>query len=146
MLMVPLPIRQLLIWYNPCLCFLTPVSPGKGQESFPFKRLIMQTDSNNFPQKVHDLIQAIISACDLHYLSRPHNQSLFHEDIERLLRENEIPIVPDFRFVEKSGLYQSFDFAISEQDRHQNSLLPSGYQNISWGTGQSGASSPDLPG
>lgn len=74
--------------------------------------LTIQADSGNFPQKVHDLIQAIISVCDLQYLSRPHIQSLFHEDVERLLRENDIPIVPDVRFVGKSGLYQSFDFAI----------------------------------
>ena len=74
--------------------------------------LTIQADSGNFPQKVHDLIQAIISVCDLQYLSRPHIQSLFHEDVEQLLRENDIPIVPDVRFVGKSGLYQSFDFAI----------------------------------
>lgn len=74
--------------------------------------LTIQADRSNFPQKVHDLIQAILSVCDLHYLSRPHIQSLFHEDVERLLRKNDIPIVPDVKFVGKSGLYQSFDFAI----------------------------------
>jgi hypothetical protein len=74
--------------------------------------LTIIANRSNFPQKVHDLIQAILSVCDLHYLSRPHIQSLFHEDVERILRENNIPIVPDVRFVGKSGLYQSFDFAI----------------------------------
>lgn len=74
--------------------------------------LTIIADSSNFPQKVHDLIQAIISVCDLQYLSRPHIQSLFHEDVERLLREKDIPIVPDIKFVGKSGMYQSFDFAI----------------------------------
>lgn len=74
--------------------------------------LTIHADSNNFPQKVHDLLQAILSVCDLHYLSRPHIQTLFHEDVERLLREHDIPMVPDVRFVGKSGLYQSFDFAI----------------------------------
>lgn len=74
--------------------------------------LTIIADMSNFPQKTHDLIQAILSVCDLHYLSRPHIQSLFHEDAERLLRENDIPIVPDIRFVGRSGLYQSFDFAI----------------------------------
>jgi hypothetical protein len=74
--------------------------------------LTIHADNGNFPQKIHDLIQAILSVCDLQYLSRPHIQSLFHEDVERLLQENEIPMVPDVRFVRKSGLYQSFDFAI----------------------------------
>ncbi len=75
--------------------------------------LTIQTDKANFPQKVHDLIQAILAINDLHYLSRPQIQSLFREDVERLLIDNDIPIVPDIRLAGKSGLFQSFDFIIA---------------------------------
>lgn len=75
--------------------------------------LTIRADKSNFPQKVHDLIQAVLSINDLHYLSRPQIRSLFREDVEQLLLENDIHIVPDIKLVGKSGLFQSFDFVIA---------------------------------
>lgn len=75
--------------------------------------LTIRADTSNFPQKVHDLIQAILSIGDLHYLSRRQVQSLFRDDVERLFAEYEIPVVSDIRLAGKSGLDQTFDFIIA---------------------------------
>ena len=76
------------------------------------EELIIETKIDHFPQKKHDLLQAMLSINDLFVLSAPTIASLFREDVERFLRSHEIRFTPTVKFTGKSGLDHSFDFVI----------------------------------
>lgn len=74
--------------------------------------LIIEAKPENFPQKKHNLIQAILSINDLFVMAPPMVASLFREDVERFLRLNEIRFTPSVNFNGKSGFVHFFDFVI----------------------------------
>ncbi len=66
----------------------------------------------DFPQRKHDLIQAMLAVGDLIHLSQATVVSMFRQDVEKFLREQNVRFVADARFLGISGFHQSFDFAI----------------------------------
>lgn len=74
--------------------------------------LIVETRPENFPQKKHNIIQAILSINDMFVLARPTIASLFKEDVERFLTTHEIRFLETISFTGKSGFVHHFDFAI----------------------------------
>lgn len=74
--------------------------------------LFVNAKLDNFPQKKHNLIQAMLSINDLFVLARPMVESFFKDDVERYLRLNEIRYTPSANFMGKSGFAHSFDFVI----------------------------------
>jgi len=74
--------------------------------------LIVEARPDNFPQKKHNLIQAILSVNDLFVMAAPMVAGIFREDVERYLRLNEIRFTPSVNFTGRSGFIHFFDFVI----------------------------------
>lgn len=66
----------------------------------------------NFSFRKHALLQAILAINDMFYLSSANVKSLFKEDVEKWLDEQDIRFVPNVQFTGKSGYQHYFDFAI----------------------------------
>ncbi len=74
--------------------------------------LIVEARPENFAQKKHNLIQAILSINDLFVVAAPMVVSIFKEDVEKYLRANDIRFTPSVNFTGKSGFIHYFDFVI----------------------------------
>jgi hypothetical protein len=74
--------------------------------------LIVEARPDNFPQKKHNLIQAILSINDLFVMAAPMVSTIFREDVERYLRLNEVRFTPSVNFTGRSGFVHFFDFVI----------------------------------
>lgn len=74
--------------------------------------LIVEARPENFAQKKHNLIQAILSINDLFVMAAPMVVSIFKEDVEKYLRANDIRFTPSVNFTGKSGFIHYFDFVI----------------------------------
>jgi hypothetical protein len=97
--------------------------------------LTIEARPDNFPQKKHDLLQAILAVNDLFVMAAPMVASLFREDVEKYLRGHQIRFTPSVKFTGKSGLDHSFDFVIpasqSKPERILRAISDPNRQNIS---------------
>ncbi|MGR3311392.1 MAG: DUF1828 domain-containing protein [Candidatus Brocadiales bacterium] len=76
------------------------------------EELIVEAQVHNFPQKKHNLLQAMLAVNDLFVLATPMVARLFKEDVERFLKAHEIRFTPSVKFTGRSGYDHLFDFAI----------------------------------
>ena len=76
------------------------------------KVLEVETSSDNFVIKKHNLLQAMLAVNDLFYLVSPIVASLFREDVATWLDLSEIRYTSEPSFKGKSGFNHSFDFVI----------------------------------
>lgn len=74
--------------------------------------LRLTATERDFPQKKHDMIQAMLAVGDLIHLARETVVQVFKEDVAKYLREGGIRYLPDVKLLGISGLYHSFDFAV----------------------------------
>lgn len=74
--------------------------------------LVVRARPDNFAQKKHNLIQAILTVGDMFVLATPIVANIFREDVERYLDEHEIRFTPEIKIAGKSGIIHSFDFVI----------------------------------
>lgn len=74
--------------------------------------LFIKTDEHHFPQMKHNLIQAILAVNDIFYTASTVVTSLFLEDVQAWLDENEIRYTPKVSFAGKSGFQHNYDFVI----------------------------------
>lgn len=74
----------------------------------------LQTDASaaDLGQKVHNLVQAMLSIDDMFVLAQPTVETIFTEDVARFLDEREIRYSPGAKFAGKSGLDHLVDFVI----------------------------------
>lgn len=79
--------------------------------------LIIETNEQNFPQKKHNFISAMIELNDLYMLSRAKVVSLFKEEVRAFLDEREIIYTPDFISKGSTGLEFTFDFQIAHKNQ-----------------------------
>lgn len=86
-------------------------------------QLIVNTSVDNFPQKKHDLIQAMLAVNDLFYLSKPQIQNLFLDDVVSWFDENDIRYVQKAKFTGKSGFDNMFDFSIPKSKKYSERLV-----------------------
>lgn len=86
-------------------------------------QLIINTSVDNFPQKKHDLIQAMLAVNDLFYLSKPQIQNLFLDDVVSWFDENDIRYVQKAKFTGKSGFDNMFDFSIPKSKKYSERLV-----------------------
>lgn len=86
-------------------------------------QLIVNTSIDNFPQKKHDLIQAMLAVNDLFYLSKPQIQNLFLDDVVSWFDENDIRYVQKAKFTGKSGFDNMFDFSIPKSKKYSERLV-----------------------
>lgn len=96
--------------------------------------LVVEARPDNFPQKKHNLIQAILSINDLFVMAAPMVASIFREDVERYLRLNEIRFTPSVNFTGRSGFIHFFDFVIpaskAKPERILRAINRSSRQNV----------------
>jgi hypothetical protein len=77
----------------------------------------------DFPQKKHNLIQAMLSVNDMFVMGEEHVLSLFKEDVTKFLEENAIPVIPDLKLSGISGLDNKFDFGLPKTARKPLRIL-----------------------
>ena len=86
-------------------------------------QIIVKTTIDNFPQKKHDLIQAMLAVNDLFYLSKPQIQNLFFDDVVNWFDSNDIRYVQKAKFSGKSGFDNMFDFSIPKSKKYSERLV-----------------------
>ena len=86
-------------------------------------RLEVETASDTFALRKHNLMQAILAVNDLFYLAEPVVQSLFHEDVEAWLNLSDIRFTPRPKFTGKSGFDHLFDFVVPKSRQQPERIL-----------------------
>jgi len=71
--------------------------------------LSVKPTTGDFGQKKHNLLQAILAVDDLHVTAKEEVLQFFREDVEELLRTEELPMFRDVKLSGKSGLDHHFD-------------------------------------
>jgi len=77
----------------------------------------------DFPQKKHSLVQAMLAVNDMFVMGEEHVLSLFKEDVARFLDLNSIPVFPDFKLSGRSGFDHKFDFGLPKTQRKPQRVL-----------------------
>ncbi|MCE6988489.1 DUF1828 domain-containing protein [Dyadobacter sp. CY323] len=75
--------------------------------------LVTETTEQNFAQKKHNFLSAIMELNDLYVLSKPNVASIFKDDVRIYLDEQNIIYTPDFISKGSTGLEFMFDFQIA---------------------------------
>lgn len=85
--------------------------------------LFVEASSEDFPQKKHNLIQAILAVNDMFVMAEEHVLSLFKEDVELFLESQHIPAFSDFKLSGKSGFDHKFDFGLPKTTQKPQRVL-----------------------
>lgn len=75
-------------------------------------RLEVQTTSQDFGRRKHDLIQAMLTVNDMFALARSSVESLFYEDVIAWLDQNDVRYTPKVTFTGQTGYNHYFDIVI----------------------------------
>lgn len=67
---------------------------------------------DDFPQKKHNLVQAILAVNDMFVMAEEHVLSLFKEDVALFFEAHQIAAFSDFKLSGKSGFDHKFDFGL----------------------------------
>ncbi|MFN4285614.1 MAG: DUF1828 domain-containing protein [Lacibacter sp.] len=84
---------------------------------FNGNELIVDANEQNFPQKKHNLITAISEINDMYMLAKHTVASVFKEDVQHFLDEQEIVYTPQFISKGSTGLEFTFDFQIAYRQK-----------------------------
>lgn len=79
--------------------------------------LTVEATDNNFIQKKHYLLQALLEIHELEQLAEHTVKSLFKEDVESYLDEQDILYTKDVKFTGYNGLDYHFDFQIPKRKK-----------------------------
>jgi len=85
--------------------------------------LFVEAKKSNFPQKKHDLIQAILAVNDLFVLSTSKTFSFFIEDVERFFEKIEVRYTKNVKIEGKSKFSHKFEFIIPKSKSFKERLL-----------------------
>ena len=85
--------------------------------------LAVTTSGRDFPQKKHNLIQAILAMHDLAVMGQEQVLQFFVEDVALFLRERGVPFFRGLKVAGKSGFDHHFDFGIPALDGKPESVL-----------------------
>jgi len=77
----------------------------------------------DFPQKKHNLVQAMLAVNDMFVMGEEHVLSLFKEDVAKFLETNQIPVFPDFKLSGRSGFDHKFDFGLPKTQRKPQRVI-----------------------
>jgi len=78
--------------------------------------LYIEATDENFIQKKHYLLQALLELHELEQLSERTVKSLFREDVERYLKDKKILFTKDVKFTGYNGLDYHFDFQVPKYE------------------------------
>ena len=84
---------------------------------------MVKTSVDNFPQKKHDLIQAMLAVNNLFYLAKPQMQNFFFDDVIEWFDANDIRYIQKVKFTGKSGFDNMFDFSIPKSKKYSERLV-----------------------
>ena len=79
--------------------------------------LVTETDLKSFPSKKHNFLSAIMEINDLYVLAKNNVNSIFKEEVEQYLAEENLIYTNDFICKGTTGLEFAFDFQIAEIGR-----------------------------
>lgn len=85
--------------------------------------LVIEATEENFAQKKHALLQAMLAVNDMFLTARPLVRSLFREDVEQFLEAHGVRFAPNVEFTGKSGFVQRFDFLIPKSTQKPERIL-----------------------
>ncbi len=85
--------------------------------------LQVNATAQDFPQKKHNLLQAMLSVNDMFVMGEEHVLSLFKEDVANFLVSNNVPVFPDFKLSGRSGFDHKFDFGLPKTQRKPQRVL-----------------------
>ncbi|MCR8961618.1 DUF1829 domain-containing protein [Brevibacillus halotolerans] len=96
---------------------------GYGVSRSSDDELFVISKIEDFPQKKHMLLQAMISVNDMFVTSKPTIQSLFYEDVENLLDEHDIRYTDNVNFTGKSSYIHKFDFVVPKSKKSPERII-----------------------
>lgn len=85
--------------------------------------LFIDTSPDDFPQKKHNLVQAILAVNDMFVMAEEHVLSLFKEDVAIFLESHHVPAFSDFKLTGKSGFDHKFDFGLPKTTQRPQRVL-----------------------
>jgi len=97
---------------------------GLGIELMEENAIGTTTDFDDFPRKMHNLIQAILAVNDLYYTSRQSVESLFIEDVVQWMKEHDVRYIQNVSFMGYSGYDNVFQFVIPASKVAPESIGP----------------------
>lgn len=87
------------------------------------EELFVKANLNDFPQKKHFLLQAMLSVNDMFMTSRDNVTGIFLEEVESFLYQHDIRFTDNISFVGKSGFTHNFDFVIPRYKNTPDRIL-----------------------
>ncbi|MCD1262031.1 DUF1828 domain-containing protein [Paenibacillus athensensis] len=96
---------------------------GYGVKVSSKEELFVETTLEAFPQKKHMLVQAMMTVNDMFMTSRENVQSIFLEEVDQYLFDNDVRFVENISFTGKSGFPQTFHFAIPRSRQFPERIL-----------------------
>lgn len=85
--------------------------------------LFVEASEENFPQKKHALVQAMLAINDMFMAAKPHVATLFLQDVEKFLDDHEVRYSPSVEFTGKTGFTHKFDFLIPKSRKSPERLI-----------------------
>ena len=85
--------------------------------------LQVQVSRENFAQRKHNLLQAMLAVNDLFYLAQPRVENLFYDDVVGWLDKSEIRYVANAKFTGASGYDHLFQFSIPKSTQQPERIL-----------------------
>jgi hypothetical protein len=85
--------------------------------------LQVHASPQDFPQKKHNLVQAMLAVNDMFVMGEEHVLSLFKEDVAGFLEANRVPVFRDFKLSGRSGFDHKFDFGLPKTQRKPQRVL-----------------------
>lgn len=87
------------------------------------QELFVETTEKDFPQRKHNLIQAILAVNDMFVMGEESVLQLFKEDVEKFLTSKGIPIFRDFKLSGRTGFDHKFDIGLPAIGGHPEGVV-----------------------
>lgn len=84
--------------------------------------LVIESNKDDLPRKVHQLVQAMLRVDDMHLTSQSRVASYFLEDVKSYFNNNEIFYSENIAFVGRAGLTHTFDFLFQKNKTHNTRI------------------------
>ena len=86
-------------------------------------QLTVTATARDFPQKKHNLIQAILAVHDLSVMGQAQVLQFFEEDVAAYLRERKVPFFRSLNLAGRSGFHHHFDFGFASVGARPEAVL-----------------------
>ncbi len=101
---------------------LTAILNGFGVKQHQ-DELRVHANAHDFPQKKHNLVQAMLAVNDMFVMGQEHVLSLFKEDVALFFETNSVSVFPDFKLSGRSGFDHKFDFGLAKTQKRPQRLV-----------------------